>query len=50
MRDLSEEYIKNGSTPLMISKLTTNVGGWLINHIKREDTKLAAHIRSKSAV
>ena len=48
VRDLTDEYIKNGSTPLMISKLTTNVGGWLINHIKREDKKLAAYIRTKT--
>ena len=48
VRELTEEYIKNGSTPLIISKLTTNVGGWLINHIKREDKKLAAYIRTKT--
>lgn len=47
VRSLTEEYRKTGPTPLMLNKLNNNIGGWLVNHIKREDRLLAEHIRKK---
>lgn len=48
VQNLIAEYRQQGPTPLMLNKLNTNIGGWLINHIKREDRALAAHIKQKS--
>lgn len=44
---LAKEYRQTGPTAAMLNKLNNNVGGWLINHIKREDAKLAAYLREK---
>ncbi|MDR1384806.1 MAG: bacteriohemerythrin [Planctomycetaceae bacterium] len=46
VRNLADEIKKEGPTTELVSKVTSGVGGWLINHIKREDQKVAAHIRS----
>ncbi|MEA4932548.1 MAG: hemerythrin family protein [Lawsonibacter sp.] len=45
--DLTTEYSKQGPSPTMLNKLNTNIGGWLITHIKREDKALAAYIQKK---
>jgi hemerythrin len=44
--DLSTELKKSGPTPVIINKLVRNVGDWLVNHIQKEDTKVAAHIKN----
>lgn len=31
---------------VMVGKINSVIAGWLINHIKREDAKVAQHIRS----
>ena len=31
----------------LVRELNQRLGGWLLNHIKKEDVKVAAHIRSK---
>ncbi|MPN61896.1 hypothetical protein SDC9_209642 [bioreactor metagenome] len=36
-----------GPNIVLVGKVNTAVAGWLINHIKREDVKVAAHIRSQ---
>lgn len=43
MKKLNEE----GPTIPLVGEVNSAVAGWLINHIKREDTKVAAHIHSK---
>lgn len=48
VKKLTEEFRRTGPTQLMVNKLSNNIGGWLVNHIKREDKALAAYIRSKS--
>jgi hemerythrin len=47
--DLCKELKSEGPTITLVGKVNSSVGGWLITHIKREDTKVAAHIRSQSA-
>lgn len=37
---------KQGPTLALVGKVNTSIGGWLVSHIKREDAKVAAHIRS----
>lgn len=50
VRELGEEYRRVGATPVMLNKLSNSIGGWLINHIKREDVKLAAFLREERGV
>ena len=46
VREISDEINKNGSSIAMVGKVNTSIGGWLVDHIKREDVKVAAHIRA----
>lgn len=46
--ELSQQLKQEGATVALVGKVNTSVGGWLLNHIKREDVKVAAHIKSKS--
>ena len=47
-----EELAKNlkteGPTALLLTKITSSTGDWLINHIHLQDKKVAAHIHEKS--
>lgn len=47
VRELMDQLEKDGPTIVLVGKVNSAVAGWLINHIKREDVKVAAHIRSK---
>ena len=44
--DLMKELGEQGPTVLLVGKINSALAGWLINHIKREDKKLAAYIKS----
>lgn len=46
VRDINEELAREGPTIVMVGKVNNSLGSWFLNHIKREDTKVAAHIRS----
>lgn len=45
--ELEAELSKTGPTTLLVGKINRSVGEWLVSHIKREDKKLAAYIRSR---
>ncbi|MDR2641743.1 MAG: bacteriohemerythrin [Planctomycetaceae bacterium] len=47
VNELVSQVKKDGPTATIINKVTLGVGDWLINHIKKEDIKVAAHIKSK---
>ena len=47
VRELSMQLQKEGPNIALISKVNTSVGGWLLNHIQREDVKVATHIKSQ---
>ena len=32
---------------MLVGKVNSSIAGWLINHIKREDVKVAAHVRAQ---
>jgi hemerythrin len=49
VRDLATQMKTSGPTTTLVSKVTFGVGDWLVNHIKREDTKVATFIRGKTA-
>jgi hemerythrin-like metal-binding protein len=48
MNDLKNQLQTQGSTTLLVTKISSSVGGWLISHIEREDKKLADYIRKQS--
>jgi hemerythrin len=45
--DIIDQLDKEGPTLVLVGKVNSSIGGWLVNHIKREDVKVAAHIRSR---
>lgn len=47
VQNLVEEYRQGGATVTLVAKTNTSVAGWLINHIKKEDKKVAEHIRKQ---
>ena len=48
VKEIAEEYNEKGTTIQLVAKVNTTMGRWLINHIKTEDKKVAAHIKSRS--
>ncbi|MDR1069817.1 MAG: bacteriohemerythrin [Gracilibacteraceae bacterium] len=44
--DLAKQLRAEGPTVTLVGKVNASIAGWLVNHIKREDVKVAAHIRS----
>lgn len=46
VKDIVDEYDKNGTSIQLVAKVNTSVAGWLITHIKSEDKKVAAHIKA----
>jgi hemerythrin len=46
VQDLSAKIKAEGPTTLLVTQVTRGIGDWLVNHIQKEDTKVANHIRS----
>lgn len=42
--EIAEQLEREGASIALIGKINSNVGNWLVSHIKREDTKVARHI------
>ena len=45
--DLMKKLDTEGPTVALVGQVNSAIAGWLINHIKREDVKVATHIRSQ---
>ena len=45
--ELTERLRKEGPNEEMIGLVTTTIGNWLINHIKGDDFRMAAYVKSK---
>ena len=43
--DAMNQLKAQGPSVLLITKITTIVGNWLLSHIKNEDSKIGAHMR-----
>jgi methyl-accepting chemotaxis protein len=48
--DIGRQLKAEGPTIALVGKVNANIGGWLVNHIKHEDTKVAAHIHRSESV
>jgi hemerythrin len=45
--ELTQRLKDEGPTEELISTVTTTIGSWLVNHIKGDDFRMAAYIKSK---
>lgn len=45
VREIVQEFQKGGATVVLVGKVNSVIASWLINHIKREDVKVAQHIK-----
>ncbi|WP_313527002.1 bacteriohemerythrin [Anaerotignum sp.] len=45
--DISTRLKANGPTIQLVGEINMQLGSWLINHIKREDVKVAKHIMTQ---
>lgn len=48
IRELSDELERDGATIALVGKINRSVGDWLVNHVKNQDKKVAAHIAKSS--
>ncbi|MDR3199985.1 MAG: hemerythrin family protein [Spirochaetales bacterium] len=46
---LSARYKTSGSSEELLEKVNSVIARWLVQHIKQEDSKIAAHIRSRDS-
>jgi hemerythrin len=46
VKDLAEQIKQDGPSLILVGKVNSHIGDWLVNHIKKQDTKVAAHIRT----
>jgi hemerythrin len=46
VRDLSHKWIMNGPSGLLTNDVKSKIGDWLVSHIRGQDIKLGAHIKS----
>uniref|UniRef100_UPI0038CC0595 bacteriohemerythrin n=1 Tax=Luxibacter massiliensis TaxID=2219695 RepID=UPI0038CC0595 len=47
VHQLGEQLQKEGPTVVLVGKINSSIGGWLVNHIQKEDVKVAAHIAAQ---
>ena len=50
VNDLEVQLRSEGPSVSMVGKINFVIGSWLVNHIQKEDLRVAAHIRNKDAV
>ena len=48
--DLAKRLVDEGPTEEMVGLVTTTIGNWLLNHIKGDDFRMAAFVKSKETV
>ena len=45
---LGKELEEQEPTVVLVGKINQNIGGWLVNHIQKEDVKVAKHIAEEN--
>ncbi|MEG0753269.1 MAG: hemerythrin family protein [Angelakisella sp.] len=48
VKDIVAELQASGPSIVLVGKINNAIAGWLINHITKEDVKVAAHIKNKA--
>lgn len=46
VKEIADEFNKDGASIQLVAKVNSSVAGWLITHIKSEDKKVAIHIKA----
>lgn len=49
VNELMAELRKEGATIVLVGKVNSSIAGWLLNHIQKEDKKVAEHIRKQKS-
>ena len=44
LREMADELEREGATVTLVGKINKSVGDWLVNHVKKQDVRGAAHI------
>jgi hemerythrin len=50
VRDLQVQFIMKGASEALFNDVQVKVGDWLVAHIKSQDTKIGAHLKSKGVI
>lgn len=48
VESIREKLLANGPSIALVGEVNLKVGDWLIRHIKREDVKVASHIKNST--
>lgn len=48
VENIQKKLLADGPNIALVGEINSKVANWLISHIKREDVKVAAHIRNNS--
>ncbi|MPN04571.1 Bacteriohemerythrin [bioreactor metagenome] len=48
VENIHKKLLAEGSNIALIGEINSKVGNWIISHIKREDVKVAQHIKKQS--
>ncbi len=48
IRELAEELDRDGTSVTLVGKINKSVGDWLVNHVKKQDVKVAKHIAKRN--
>ena len=46
--NIQKKLLADGPSIALVGEINSKVANWIISHIKREDVKVAAHIRNNS--
>lgn len=48
VENIEKKLLSDGSSIALVGEINSKVANWIISHIKREDVKVAAHVRNNS--
>lgn len=48
VESINKKLLAEGSSIALVGEINSKVGKWIISHIKKEDVKVAEHIKSRS--
>ena len=48
VKDLTDRVIKEGPSEALVDEVSARLGAWLLNHIKGDDFRMAAYVKTAS--